>query len=310
VPELQGQLEVDKHWYNFRLWGELAYNNQLDDGYWTAVLKHRFKLTDSDARQLHDVWQTVSEVVPQLNRAVWAPTDAAFAPEGCVFGLASATGFLTIPMYYYGEGPPVYDRLPMKLRNPHPAGEVQCVSTPDWGAAYMNDTLNQFGRDKLTPLQIADNLDRWADAVDAALPELKAQEGGNVELRDLLWDIESMALLGRYYADKQRCAAKYWVCRASGFDGKYSKLHEESVAHIKDAEAHWKDYAGILDKHYKPQLLSRTHYLDWNSILNDGNGNGIKAAHVGVKSETQSIIRKTYLEKEQKVQKKSSPKKK
>jgi hypothetical protein len=172
----------------------------------------------------------------------------------------------------------------------------------------MNDTLNQFGRDKLTPLQIADNLDRWADAVDAALPELKAQEGGNVELPDLLWDIESMALLGRYYADKQRCAAKYWVCRASGFDEKYNKLHEESVVHIKDAEAHWKDYAAILDRHYKPQLLSRTHYLDWNSILNNGNGNGIKAAQIGVKSETRSIIGKTYLEKEQKVQKKSGSK--
>ena len=44
IPDLQGQLEIDKHWYNFRLWGELAYNNELGNEYWTATLKHRFGL--------------------------------------------------------------------------------------------------------------------------------------------------------------------------------------------------------------------------------------------------------------------------
>ena len=97
-------------------------------------------------------------------------------------------------------------RLPQKLRNPPPAGEKPCISIPVWGKAYMNGKQNDFGDDVLTPLQVADNLDRWADEVDEALPKLKSGAGKNIELRDLLWDIESMAFLGRYYADKQRCA--------------------------------------------------------------------------------------------------------
>ena len=292
VPDLQGQLEIDKHWYNFRLWGELAYNNELGDAYWTAALKHRYALSDDAAKLLHDSWQTVSEVVPQLNRAIYEGTDAAFSPEGCMMGLASATGFLTVPMYYYGEGPGLYRRLPMRLKKNPPAGEVQCVSVPEWGRAFLDGKLDQFGSDKLTPLQIADKLDGYADAVDAALPTLRSQVGDKFELRDLLWDLESMALLGRYYADKQRCAAKYWVCRETEFADANKELHEEAIDHIKDAQAHWEAYAAILDKHYKPQLLSRTHYLDWNSILN--NGQGHPGAPFGVKREVQDIINKAY----------------
>lgn len=294
ISELQNQLEIDKHWYNFRMWGEMAYNNELGDDYWTAALKHRFSLDNQIAELLHDTWQTISEVVPQINRAVYEGTDFALAPEGCISGINTSTGFLTIPHYYYGEGQKVLKRLPQKLRNPPPAGEKPCISIPDWGKAYMNGKQNDFGDDKLTPLQVADNLDRWADEVDKALPKLTTGAENNIELHDLLWDIESMALLGRYYADKQRCAAYYWVCRESNFDDKYNELHEKAVAHIKAAESHWVDYAAILDQHYKPQLLARTHYLDWNSILNNGEGTGRGKMLVGIKKETQDVINKKY----------------
>ncbi len=130
----------------------------------------------ASAKLLHDTWQTVSEVVPQFNRAVYEGTDAAFAPEGCMTGLASATGFLTIPQYYYGEGPPVYRRKPMQLRKSPPGDEVQCVSVPDWGSAYLAGKLDQLGSDMLTPLQVADKLDGYADAVHAALPDVTSTE--------------------------------------------------------------------------------------------------------------------------------------
>lgn len=297
VPELQNQLELDKHWYNFRMWGELAYNNELDDDYWAATLKHHFVLDSQRAKLLHDTWQTISEVVPQLNRAVYEGTDFALAPEGCMSGLPTSTGFLTIPEYYYGEGQRVLRRLPQKLRNPPPAGEKPCISIPVWGRAYMRGQQDNFGDDRLTPLQVADNLDCWAGEVDKALPNLRSEAAESVELRDLLWDIESMALLGRYYADKQRCAAKYWVFRESDFDDQYKPLHEESITHIKESESHWKAYAAILEKHYQPQLLARTHYLDWNGTLNNGEGTGRDGRPVGVRKETQDIAEKKYVKK-------------
>ena len=48
-PETAGRLEIDKHWYRFRLWGQLAYNNELGDDYWQAALKHRFPGVDARA---------------------------------------------------------------------------------------------------------------------------------------------------------------------------------------------------------------------------------------------------------------------
>jgi hypothetical protein len=117
-PKLAGRLEIDKHWYNFRMFGELAYNNELDDDYWKAVLKHRFPTVDADL--LFAAWETVSEVVPQLNRSVWAATDGDFAPE-----MSQGDSFLGIDNYYF-------DRRPMKLRKTPPEGEQHCVSVTEW----------------------------------------------------------------------------------------------------------------------------------------------------------------------------------
>ena len=78
---MSAQLEIDKHWYNFRMFGELAYNNELGDDYWKKALKPRYPQVNEQF--LFDAWETVSEVVPQLNRAAWAATDGDFAPEMC-----------------------------------------------------------------------------------------------------------------------------------------------------------------------------------------------------------------------------------
>lgn len=93
------------------MFGELAYNNELDDDYWRAVLKHRFPSVDEDL--LFSAWETVSEIVPQLNRAVWAATDGDFAP-----GMCQGDSFLGVDNYYF-------DRPPMKMRQVPPAGEQQ-----------------------------------------------------------------------------------------------------------------------------------------------------------------------------------------
>lgn len=249
-PEVAGQLEIVKHWYRFRLWGQLAYDNELGDDYWKAVLKHRFP--GVDAGRLRDVWETVSEIVPQLNRSVWASTDADFAPEGCM----QRSGFLTLEDYHFARGP-------MKLDRIDDPPDPMCLSVTGWAQAVV---AGKAGRLKgLTPLQVADTLDGYAQAADDALPELRSQAGDHVELRETLLDIESMAHLGRYYADKMRGAAKLALFRAGGRQDR--DAHAEAVAHLEDAVGHWKAYAAVLDSHYRPSLTARTHYLDWNATL-------------------------------------------
>lgn len=283
LPEMQGQLAIDKHWYNYRLWGELAYNNDLDDGYWIKVLKNEFKLTAKDAEVLFDVWEKVSEVVPQLNRAVWAGTDAAFAAEWCIFRFNNATGFLNIPYYYYGESPGSYSRTPMDLGAAPVEGEEQCISIKEW-----QDSNRANPASKLTPLEVAEKLDDYADAVSKNLLTLQSASEA-VDYQDLVSDLRSMAELGRYYADKQRSAAWYYAFRETGKNN--DVWHNNAIVHIKDAQAHWMKYAEILQSHYKTQILARTHNLDWD-YLYDGETLGEQIQTVV--QETQAVIDSVY----------------
>lgn len=247
-PDRIGRMEVDKHWYCFRLWGQLAYNNDLGRDYWEAALQHRFPSVDVE--KLYDAWASTSEIVPQLNRSSWSPTDAAFSAEGVM----ERDGFLTIENYYFNRDPMVLNRI-------ENAPDPQCISVTAWAKAML------AGKAVLgvTPLQVAENLDGYAAKAHALLPELRQTTGGTVELEDTLNDIDSMAYLGRYYADKIRGAAKLALYRASG--RKEPRYLDQAVAHLEDAVVEWKAYAQILDRQYQPSLLARTNYLDWNQTL-------------------------------------------
>ena len=117
-------------------------------------------------------------------------------------------------------------------------------------------------------------------------------ESGKVtpEFQELLWDMQSMAQLGRYYADRTRCAAKYWVAREDNFGMTYQKEFEEAVQHIEDAEAHWIEYSRVLDLHYNPQVLARTHNLNWRNTLETRTFGGIVIQNI--KAETQAVKKK------------------
>jgi len=91
--------------------------------------------------------------------------------------------------------------------------------------------------------------------------------GHNVELKETLNDIESMAYLGRYYADKMRGAAKLAVYREGGRQD--SKYLDQAVAHLEDAVEEWKAYAAVLTPQYKTQIGARANSLDWNKTLKE-----------------------------------------
>jgi hypothetical protein len=247
-PETAGRLEIDKHWFRFRLWGQLAYNNELENDYWEAALEHRFP--GVDARLLLEAWETVSEVVPQLNRSVWSPTDGSFAAEGC----RRTSGFLTLDGYHFARPAMVLNRI-------ENAPDPQCITVTDWARAHLAGKKTEG----VTPMQVAENLDGYATIAQASLPALRARMGDNVELKETLNDIDSMAFLGRYYADKMRGAAKLALYRESGRQD--SKYLEQAVAHLEDAVEEWKSYAAVLTPQYKTQVGARANSMDWNGTL-------------------------------------------
>ncbi|MDX2432486.1 MAG: hypothetical protein QNK35_16225 [Bacteroides sp.] len=237
-PELTGRLEIDKHWYRFRQWGQLAYNPELGRDYWEASLRQRFP--GIDAGLLYQAWAAVSEIVPQVNSATYCPNDAHFSPEGCI----AREGFLTVDNFYFSFWPMLGSGI---------------LSVEEWGQAIVaGKTL-----EGITPLQVADKLDQYAATALAALPRLGTQVSDNAELQETLNDIEAMAYLGRYYADKMRGAAKLAAFRIS----LQKQFSEDAVGHFKDALKEWKAYEAIVSSQYKPQLMARTNFMDWSLIL-------------------------------------------
>ena len=264
VPALKGQLEIKKHWYNFALWGKLAYDNQLDDAYWEKALAYKYGLSPANAKILFDAWEQVSEVVPQVVRQTYAGTDAGFQAEGCMYGTKTSTGFLTFERLFLNQDiSRIYPRWPMQLKATKVDGERQCWPVRHW----VDQGKKSLAGDQISPADVADNLDQYAGAVTSGttLSSLKAASN-DVEYQDMLKDLESMAHLGHYYADKLRLAISYYEFAKTNNDG----FHTQAVGDAENAQQHWVDYAAVLESHYNPSLTARTHYLDWNSTLDNG----------------------------------------
>jgi hypothetical protein len=211
----------------------------LTRGYFERRLQQRFPEVEPAA--LYDAWAASSQIIPQVNRFFFRVNDLQFAPEGCL----DRRGFLTIDRSFFQHGP---------LRG------SGIMSVTDYAKAMVRgDALNG-----VTPIDVADNLDRLAaKAIDGATA-LRGAAAPSVELAATLSDIESMAHLGRYYADKIRGAASLAVYRQ---DKTRTGDRRQAAAHLHSAVEAWEDYARIAGGRYKPQLLSRSSYLDWEQLL-------------------------------------------
>jgi hypothetical protein len=115
-------------------------------------------------------------------------------------------------------------------------------------------------------MEVADNLDAKAKMTLQGIKRLSRKAGKNKELRATLTDMEAVACLGRYYADKIRGAAELAVFRA---DSQRKTNHQRAVDHLTDAVEQWQAYTSVATKQYRPQLFSRTHYMDWEKLLDD-----------------------------------------
>jgi len=240
-PGLSGELEVSKHWYRFMLWGRLAYDLTLTRDFFEKSLKHHFP--EAKSALLYDTWATASQIVPQVNRFFFRVNDFQFSPEGCV----STEGFLTVDAFF--QHPPLQGS--------------GILSVQDYASAVVKGQAF----DGITPLGIADNLDKLAKkTLDGVKTLRKNISKPNKELAATLTDMESMAYLGRYYADKIRGAAELSVFRA---DSEQKAYHKRAVRHLTDAVKEWETYARVATSQYRPQLFSRTSYMDWWKRLED-----------------------------------------
>jgi hypothetical protein len=238
-PDTPRALEVEKHWYNFMLWGRLGYDPSLDRAFFERVLAARFPEVPADA--LYDAWATASKIIPLVNRFHWRNWDFMWAVEGC---MDNRKGFHTVEDFI----------------NTPPMERSGIVSIPE----YVEGRLSNKPARGTTPLQVADELHAYATKSLALVTTLRSKAPTmRKELRQTLSDIEAMAHLGNYYAAKILGAVELRTYRQSN-----KPQHQEAaVSHLREAVGHWHSYAQVASRLYRPQLLARTRRLDWLQTL-------------------------------------------
>jgi hypothetical protein len=227
-------LEITKHWYRFMLWGRLGYNPDLSDEFFTSVLKDKFP--ETDAKDLFVAWKHVSQILPTVNRFHFLSWDYMWAVEGC-----KGSNYHTVEDFY-----------------DNPTMERSGIINPK---QYAEAKLKKEEISAITPLDIALQLD---EAADIGLKHVqKAGKPKNSDLDFTLHDIKSMALLGKFYAQKIRASVSYAFYKQTN-DQTYKN---EAASHLKSGLEFIKAYSAHNKEKYKSQFLARTGLLDWDQLI-------------------------------------------
>jgi hypothetical protein len=245
-PKLQRQLEIDKHWLHFLLWGRLGYDPALDNERIAALVGARFP--GIDARRFLAAWQDASMVYPLVTGFHWADFDFQWYIEGCrsrpgpaktVSGFHSVETFISQPVH------PGTDNLRI----------------PDYVAAVVAGNTPRG----ITPPQVAAALEARAAAALKALAQFAQHPlaSKNAEFGATLGDLTLMANLGQYYAAKIRGATELAHFRQT----REARRQAQAVEHLRQAQRHWLAYTQRARAAYRnPLWTNRVGIVDWQEL--------------------------------------------
>ena len=246
APKMQHQLEIEKHWLHFLLWGRLSYDPRLDNERVAALVGQR--LPGVDANKLLAAWQNASMIYPLVTGFHWADFDFQWYIEACRSrpGPAKTTsGFHSVDTF---------------IQQPvHPATDN--ITIP----AYVAGVIAKKIPAGTTPLQVADELDARANAVLAWASEMAERDISleEAELGATFSDVMSMANLGQYYAAKIRGATELALFRETH----RAKHRKKAVEYLELAAARWAPYSLRARTFYRnPIWTNRVGTVDWDEL--------------------------------------------
>jgi hypothetical protein len=248
-------LVIQKHWYSFSLWGRLAYDPQLPNSLFQAMLATRFPGTD--AAKLYTAARAASQVIPRTTSFFWRDIDLMWFPEACVhnglYGIRGyypdkmRTEFYTVADFMIGRTAP----------------DVAILNIREWRSRLV------AGKPLVesSPLDAADGIRGAAEEALQTLAELRKnlQPDAGRELHQTLGDFEAMGHLGRYYSAKIRGA-----CSLALYDGSGDPAQKaDAVRYLQEALVAWKAYAAVHSSQYLPNFFSRIGWVDVAALTSD-----------------------------------------
>jgi uncharacterized protein with PIN domain len=233
------KLEVEKHWYQWMIWGRLGFNPDMTDERFVDIISDRFPTVDG--KKMFEAWQSVSMIYPLVTGFHWGSLDFQWYiesgqsqpdPAKTPSGYHDVNRFITLP--------------------PHKG--TGFMSIPEFVEATVS------GKELLgnTPVQVASEI---IENAEKALAWTNQQKGsGNVELEITIDDIRSIAWLGNYYAHKILAATHLAMFRETLQQSWIDKAHKE----LNLSAGYWRYYASsTLANYNNPLWTNRVGYVDW-----------------------------------------------
>lgn len=241
-PKSPRELELNKHWYHWLMWGRLGYDPTVDNERFEALLSDRFPGVSGNL--LLDAWQSASMIYPVTTGFHWGQFDFQWYIEACRSRPGPAqteSGFHDVNRFITLE--------------PHPGTDN--VSIPD----FVESVATGVEVEGTTPPMVAQRLRELSHASLEKLQEIDA--GGNSELLATLSDIRAMALLGSYYSQKIAGATELALYRRTGM-----KTHQEqAIGELANAADTWRQYTALAASLYKnPIWMNRVGIVDWEEL--------------------------------------------
>ena len=230
LKESPRQLEIQKHWLQWMLWGRLAYEPDYSNERIASLLKARYP--EVDGGKLLDAWQKASMVYPRVTGFHWGSLDFMWYIEGTrgankyakSKGAQSDTGFHDVETFI---------TMP-----PHKYAGVQSI--PDF--------VDRKATEDISPLALADLIDKDVEDSDSTRLDLGTVK--NKELRLTLDDIAIVCEMGRYYADKIRGATYVALARHS----KKAADKDQAIKVLTQAAEHYKKYVKLVTANHVNQI--------------------------------------------------------
>ena len=219
---LKGQLEIDKHWLHFLLWGRLGYDPTLDNERIAELVGRRFP--GIDAIKFLAAWQDASMIYPLVTGFHWADFDFQWYIEGC-----------------RSRPEPGQDceRVPQRGDFHQSARSSGNEQHHDSGVRRRGDRGENSARNHATTGRGPAR--RAGEPRAQLIGEINQSERGptTAEYSATLDRRAMMMYLGQYYAAKIRGATELALFRQT----RAPEHQQKAVEHLRAAQQHWSSYS-------------------------------------------------------------------
>ena len=236
------QWAFQRQWLFYKLWGRLLYDPKTPDALFQAEFTRRYGARGANLLKAYSLASNTQMRLGSLYDSKWDFT-------------------------LYGEG-----MLALQGEETHYIGVDALINQPTMDPAYVSvadfvkTTIagGTFGADRVTPLQLADLLERDCKEAMGLLRSIGTKD--NASLMYEVADVRAWAYLGLHLAEKLRGAVDLATYRLKGNEA----LKQSAAGHFGAALASWRVLAAEMKPLYREMKL--THY-NGNSF--DANPNNL-----------------------------------